>query len=436
MLPLRTTIWEEARKIPLSHAPDPYHLVAWAEEQTCHVALLEGYCGLSGWSRYTIVAYGKKHKVEEENPFKAYKALEKITSANYKSVPCPDMVFGVVGYEAVVSVEPWLGSMLKRHRWPVVIAFKPEVLVVYDKLLGNVIIYPEDTDLGKKDINGWRPAQGPIYETPKETFEEWVKEALTLLDKGEFLQIVLSRVEQYEYQGEPLALYKRLAQKSPSPYMFYMRFDDRWILGSSPELLVKMENGRLETCPIAGTRPRGVTPEEDLALEEELLRDEKEIAEHLMLVDLARNDLGRVARPGTVKVLKFMDVEKYSGVQHIVSRIEADAHLGVTYIDVLASMNPAGTVSGAPKPRAMEVIAKLEDEPRGPYAGAVGMYSKYAGETAITIRSLWNIDDSTIEVRAGAGIVYDSKPYREYLEIKYKLNAIYQALGINVEKIF
>jgi anthranilate synthase component 1 len=410
--------------------PEPRQLAAWAEEHTNYVALLESGGGSSEKARYTLVAYGARRIVEETNPVEAYQALRRITSATCTSIPCRRMLFGVVGYEAVAAVEPWLVDMLKKHTWPVTAAFEPEVVVVYDNALGHATVCPGDAEVGGRPIDGWEKAHGPVYETPRRDFEEWVREALELIRRGEFLQIVLSRLERYEYTGNPLALYAKLAESNPSPYMFYVRLGGRWIVGSSPELLLKMENGRLETHPIAGTRPRGRTPEEDLDLEEELLGDEKEQAEHLMLVDLARNDLGRYAVPGTVRVTRFMDIEKYSAVQHIVSRVEAVALPGVDYVTVLAAVNPAGTVSGAPKPRAIETIARLEDEARGPYAGAAGIYAGYAGETAIVIRSIWSIDSGSVETRAGAGIVYDSKPEREYMETKHKLAAIRRALGV------
>ncbi|BES81181.1 anthranilate synthase component I family protein [Pyrodictium abyssi] len=427
---LADSMWQDCRRIPISRAPEPRRLAAWAEEHTGYVALLESGTGPSEKARYTIVAYGARRVVEERNPLEAYDALRRLASGECTSIPCRDMVFGVVGYEAVAATEPWLAPMLKQHTWPVVAVFQPETLVVYDNARGHATVCPGDAETGERGVDGWAVARGPVEETPRSTFEAWVREAIELLARGEFLQVVLSRFERYEYKEEPIALYSRLADGNPSPYMFYMRLGERWIAGSSPELLVRMENGRLETHPIAGTRPRGKTPEEDLALEEELLHDEKEQAEHLMLVDLARNDLGRYAAPGTVRVTRFMDVEKYSAVQHIVSRVEAVAQPGVDYATVLAAVNPAGTVSGAPKPRAMETIARLEDSPRGPYAGAAGVYAGYAGETAIVIRSIWSIDDSTVETRAGAGIVYDSSPEREYMETRHKLAAIRRALGV------
>ncbi len=421
---------EGCSRVPVSRAPRPRELAAWAEEAYSHVALLESGGPHGEKSRYTIVAWGASRVVEERDPSRAYTALSELARrAECDFTPCPDMAVGLVGYEAVGEAEPWLLPLLRRHEWPVTVAFKPEHVAIYDHALGHVTVCPGGSELGSRRIDGWEKARGPVYETGRREFQSWVEEALDMLRRGEFIQVVLSRVERYEYRGAPLALYSRLADSNPSPYMFYMRVRDLWIAGSSPELLLRMDNGRLETHPIAGTRPRGATDEEDLRLEEELLSDEKEIAEHLMLVDLARNDLGRYAVPGTVRVVRFMDVEKYRYVQHIVSRVEALALPKVDYTTVLKAVNPAGTVSGAPKPRAMETIARLEDLPRGPYAGAMGLYARRAGETAIVIRSVWGLEGDIAETRAGAGIVYDSKPAREYMETIYKLEAVRRALG-------
>ncbi len=416
---------------PLSKLPSPRELAAWADSRFDAVALLESNEQVGEKSRYTIVAYGAEKVVEEGDPGRSYEALSMLVrSSNCASIPCKDMALGVVGFDAVAEAEPWLAPKLKRHVWPVTLAFKPEVIIVYDRLLGRALACPEDADLGSSRPGIWEGAKGPIYETGRREFESWVREALGLIASGEFIQVVLSRVERYEYRGDPLALYERLATLNPSPYMFYIKVGSRWIAGSSPELLLRMENGRLETHPIAGTRPRGATPEEDLEFEKELLSDEKELAEHIMLVDLARNDLGRYSVPGSVRVVRLMDVEKYSSVQHIVSRVESLALPGVDYPTILKAVNPAGTVSGAPKPRALETILALEDEARGPYAGAVGMFSGFAGETAIVIRSLWSLEEGVVETRAGAGIVYDSRPEREYMETVYKLAAVKRALGV------
>ncbi len=424
--------WRGCARLPLSRVPGPRGLAAWAEEEKGYAALLESGGGLPERSRYTLVAVGARRVHVAHDPRGAYDALRRAAAGRgCTRLPCRGLLFGVVGYEAVAGAEPWLAPLLRVHEsWPPLLLWEPEALVVYDLVAGRATVCPGDAELGERPVPRWSGASGPVEATPRESFVDWVREAKRMLEEGEFLQIVLSRYERFRYRGAPLGLYERLAEGNPSPYMFYMRMERRWILGTSPELLVKMDSGKLETHPIAGTRPRGATPEEDMRLEEELLSDEKERAEHMMLVDLARNDLGIVAAPGTVRVTSLMDVEKYSRVQHLVSRVEAVAAPGTSYADAVAAVNPAGTVSGAPKPRAMEVIARMEDAPRGPYAGGVGVYADHAGETAIVIRSVWSIDDETLETRAGAGIVYDSVPEREYMETVHKLAAIHRALGV------
>jgi len=424
--------WRGCRRVPASRLPSPRGLAAWAEAEKGYAALLESGAGLPERSRYTIVAVGAERVYAADDPGLVYDALRGAArGAGCSRIPCRGMLFGLVSYEAVAGVEKWLAPRLRRHpAWPAMLLFRPEALVVYDHQAGRATVCPGDAELGERPVPRLFEARGPVAETPRRVFESWVREAREMLAAGEFLQVVLSRYERYRYRGEPLALYERLAAANPSPYMFYMRMGEGWVLGASPELLVKMDSWKLETHPIAGTRPRGGSEEEDLALEEELLRDEKERAEHMMLVDLARNDLGAVAAPGTVRVTSLMEVEKYSRVQHLVSRVEAVAAPGTSYADALAATNPAGTVSGAPKPRAMETIAALEDAPRGPYAGAAGVYADHAGETAIVIRSAWSVDGETLETRAGAGIVYDSVPEREYMETLHKLAAMHRALGV------
>ncbi len=424
--------WRDCSRVPASRAPEPRRLAAWAEERHGFVALLESGQGLPERSRYTIVAVGAERLYTAADTGRVYDALRSATRGmECTRLPCRRMLFGIVGYEAVAGREPWLSKLLRGHpAWPPLLVFEPRVLVVYDRLAGRVLICPGGAELGERPVPGWGGATGPVEATPRRSFEAWVREARRMLEEGEFLQVVLSRYERFRYHGSPLGLYARLAEENPSPYMFYMRMGEKWIAGASPELLVKMDSGKLETHPIAGTRPRGSTPEEDAALEDELLRDEKERAEHMMLVDLARNDVGAVAAPGTVRVTSLMDVERFSRVMHLVSKVEAVAAPGALYADAVEALHPAGTVSGAPKPRAMEVIARLEDAPRGPYAGAAGVYSGMAGETAIVIRSVWSIEPGILETRAGAGIVYDSKPEREYMETVHKLAAIHRALGV------
>jgi anthranilate synthase component 1 len=261
-------------------------------------------------------------------------------------------------------------------------------------------------------------------------FQDMVRAAKAYIRKGDIFQVVLSQRVDFPLEADPLNVYQVLRSLNPSPYMFYLQLDDLYFVGSSPELLVKVENGQAEIRPIAGTRPRGKNELQERELEQELLHDEKEKAEHLMLVDLGRNDLGRVSRYGTVKVANFMEVEKYSHVMHLVSKVTGTLLPHLTCFDVLRASFPAGTVSGAPKIRAMEIIAELEPTPRGPYAGAVG-YISYGGDmdTCITIRTLI-VNKGTGYIQAGAGIVADSVPTQEYQETLNKARALFKAVEI------
>ena len=226
----------------------------------------------------------------------------------------------------------------------------------------------------------------------------------------------------------PFEIYRALRTINPSPYMFYLDYGDFQIVGASPEVLVRVEDGMVMTRPLAGTRPRGNTPEEDAALEKELRNDEKERAEHIMLVDLGRNDIGRVSKPGTVAVSELMEVERYSHVMHLVTHVQGKLLPEMNAFDALRACFPAGTVSGAPKVRAMEIIAEMEPEKRGPYAGAVGYFS-FSGnmDMAIAIRTVV-VSKGVAYIQAGCGIVYDSVPQREYEESLNKAQALLKAL--------
>jgi len=259
-------------------------------------------------------------------------------------------------------------------------------------------------------------------------FEALVSQAKEYIYAGDVIQAVLSQRLARRTYAHPFAIYRALRSINPSPYMYYLHLGDFYIAGASPELLVRVEDGIVSTHPIAGTRRRGKDAVEDMALEEELRRDEKERAEHIMLVDLGRNDIGRISEPGTVEVTQLMDVERYSHVMHLVSHVQGKLKAGLSQFDALRSCFPAGTVSGAPKIRAMEIIAELEREQRGPYAGAVG-YFDFSGnlDTAITIRTII-IKNNLAYIQAGAGIVADSVPEREYQESLNKAQALLVAI--------
>jgi len=269
----------------------------------------------------------------------------------------------------------------------------------------------------------------PVSNLSQAEFEGKVAQAQEHIRAGDILQIVLSQRLSMPLAGDPFGFYRRLRALSPSPYLYYLDFVDHQLAGASPELLIQVEGGAVTSRPIAGTRRRGVTSQEDATLAADLLADEKERAEHLMLVDLARNDVGRVCRPGSVQVPTFMKVEQFSHVMHLVSDVTGDLKPSCTAYDALGAAFPAGTVSGAPKIRAMEIIAALEPDRRGPYAGTVGFIGKGgAVETAITIRT-GVVKRGTLYVQAGAGIVADSVPEQEHVECMNKARALLLAAG-------
>ncbi|WP_458121982.1 anthranilate synthase component I [Paenibacillus sp. Z6-24] len=264
----------------------------------------------------------------------------------------------------------------------------------------------------------------------KEQYLDGVSRAKEYIRAGDIFQVVLSQRFHIETEVAPLEVYRVLRTMNPSPYMYYLKMDDEIIVGTSPEALVKVEGDRLQTRPIAGTRPRGKTEAEDQALAEELLQDEKERAEHLMLVDLGRNDLGRVSEYGTVKTDSFMQIEKYSHVMHIVSNVSGQLSKDKDFFDAFLSCLPAGTVSGAPKLRAMEIIAEIENEARGAYAGAIG-YLGFSGnmDACITIRTII-FKHGRAYVQAGAGIVWDSIAENEYEETVNKAKGMLKSIRV------
>ena len=269
-------------------------------------------------------------------------------------------------------------------------------------------------------------------------FERMVEAAKEHIAAGDIIQVVLSQRFERQTGASPLTVYRALRMVNPSPYMFFLQFGDLYLIGASPEMLVQVRESKVATHPIAGTRQRGRDREEDGRLERELLADEKERAEHLMLVDLGRNDIGRVATIGSVRVPRFMQVDQYSHVMHLVSEVEGEVRNGLGPIDVLRACFPAGTVSGAPKVRAMQIISELERDRRGPYAGAAG-YVGYDGnmDTAITIRTIvfkeGSCGQGLASIQAGAGIVADSVPASEYAETRHKAQALLAAIDLAEE---
>jgi anthranilate synthase component 1 len=269
-----------------------------------------------------------------------------------------------------------------------------------------------------------------VFNRTQADYEAAVRQAQEAIAQGEVFQLVVSQRLERNTHCDAVSLYRALRLKNPSPYMVLLDFGDYQLIGASPEMLVRLEGRRATTRPIAGTRPRGVDTREDERLEEELLADPKERAEHVMLVDLGRNDLGKVSRYGSVEVPQFMQVERFSHVMHIVSRVESDLEFGKDGFDLIRSAFPAGTVSGAPKLRAIELVDQLEPTRRGFYAGAVGMFS-FSGDvnTCITIRTMLKRGEK-LYLQAGAGIVADSEPTREYEETLAKLAGLRSAVDL------
>ena len=290
-----------------------------------------------------------------------------------------------------------------------------------ERELERTLSRPPRTDAGALEVTS---------NVSREEFEQMVRTAKEYIAAGDIYQVVLSQRFETPIASDPFTVYRALRHVNPSPYMYFLRIGGRSIVGSSPEMLVRVEGRRVETHPIAGTRPRGRNEEEDLRMAEELKRNEKERAEHVMLVDLGRNDVGRVAEYGTVRVPTYMTLERYSHVMHLVSIVEGRLTDEHDRLDALVACFPAGTVSGAPKVRAMEIISELENRRRGTYAGAVG-YLDFAGnlDFCITIRTVV-IEDGQAYVQAGAGIVADSNPAAEYEETRDKARAVIRALEL------
>ncbi len=361
---------------------------------------------------------------------------------------------GYFGYDTVRHIEPRLagrgpGGSSGIDDLPDILLLLTEELAVVDNLAGKIylIVYadpgvPDAYAAARERLQELRrrlrqPVAIPFAtgSTPTraesefgaEGYQAAVRRAKEYIAAGDVMQVVLSQRLARPFTSPPLSLYRALRSLNPSPYMFYYDFGDFHVVGASPEILVRKEASTVTLRPIAGTRPRGATREADVALGDELLADPKEVAEHVMLVDLGRNDVGRVAQTGSVKVTDRMQIERYSHVMHIVSNVEGTLKPGLTSIDVLRAAFPAGTVSGAPKLRAMEIIDELEPTRRGVYSGAVGYVSFHDDmDTAIAIRTAV-VKDGMLYVQAGAGIVHDSVPESEWQETGNKARAVLRA---------
>lgn len=441
--------------------------------------LLESVHGGEQWGRYSIIGLpcktivkitGNQIRLEQNGDL-----LETITHDNplvwieqFKqqySVPDIDTLprfngglVGYFGYETIGYIEPKLRSTGKPDPLgnPDILLMVSEEMLVFDNLSGKMLLMthanPEQADAYNRAVARVadlaiklrefqvKPQKDNAIKQVGEAdfisgftqqgFEDAVLKAKEYITEGDIMQVVLSQRMSIPYTASPLNLYRALRCLNPSPYMFYLNLDDFHIVGSSPEILVRLEDNMVTVRPIAGTRRRGATPEQDDELEKDLLADPKELAEHLMLIDLGRNDVGRVAQIGTVQLTDKMIVERYSHVMHIVSNVTGQLQPGKNAFDVLAATFPAGTVSGAAKIRAMEIIDELEPVKRGVYAGAVG-YIGWSGnlDTAIAIRTAV-IKNNMLHIQAGAGIVYDSVPRNEWDETMNKGRAIFRAVSM------
>jgi anthranilate synthase component I len=349
--------------------------------------------------------------------------------------PMTRAIYGYLGYGMSGLLEPSLAGVLPAGSAEAQLVL-PGRMLLFDHLHYQCYYLCLDNDISLPKPKPSRARTefkiGKITTLPdQEKYQDWVRKTKELIRQGEAIQVVLSTRFQASFKGDPFLVYRHLRRINPSPYTFFLKLEGITLMGSSPELMVKCGKNVLQLRPIAGTRPRGETEKEDQILADELLRDEKERAEHIMLVDLGRNDLGRIAQPGSVEVDKFMQVERFSHVMHLTSYLSASLNRDKDVIDILKASFPAGTVSGAPKIRAMELIAEMEEIQRGPYAGAIGWIGLDQGsvnmDTGITIRSLW-IRDSMIHWQAGAGVVYDSVPENEWQECANKAKAVRKAL--------
>lgn len=351
--------------------------------------------------------------------------------------PITRSLCGYFGYGMAGLFEPKLAALLPPEEAEACLVL-PGSLTLFDHRYNRVcrLSLRERRDAapvfcGESAMN---PASiGAVKSSPdKEGYCAAVRTVQEYLRQGEGMQMVPSVAFSAPFEGDPFTLYRRLRRINPSPYLFYMNLPGLVLMGSSPEVMVGCEAGKVRISPIAGTRPRGETASEDNLFEEELVRDPKEQAEHVMLVDLARNDLGRIAVPGTVTLERYMEVERFSHVMHLTSYVTAQLRPDLDAMDVLAATFPAGTVSGAPKIRAMEIIAQVEPLPRGPYAGVIGWLGLDKDavnlDTGITIRSLW-IREGKVHWRAGAGVVLDSNPESEWKECANKAAVMLKALS-------
>ncbi len=365
--------------------------------------------------------------------YECFRHLEKVSAPAHRVNPYDAqlMIFrNVVAFDHVAQKIVLIGNILMDRE-----TLKKGYQRVVGELekLQNALLTPSREEKTLRTVGGVQALEPSEFKTALgvEGFKAGVRKIRQHIKSGDIFQCVLSEQFEIALRGrtDSFSIYRTLRRLSPSPYLFHLSFGDETLLGASPEMLARVSDGKVETCPIAGTRPRGRDEKEDKKFERSLLASEKERAEHLMLVDLGRNDLGRVSAPGEVRVRNFMQVERFSHVMHLVSLVEGKLGRGRTAWDALMSCFPAGTLSGAPKIRAIEILSGIEPVQRGPYGGAV-VYHGFSGrmDSCIAIRSLY-LRDGTAYLRAGAGIVADSTPEREYQEVLNKTRALRLALA-------
>ena len=445
-----------------------------------HSFLLESVEGSERWARYSFLgtapelvfkAWGREveitrgRKTERRTIDNPLAALAEILD-RYRPAPgLPDLPFtggalGYVAYDAVEMLHEVPNAAERASRFPDIYFLLVRTLVSFDNLkhtitiIDNVpiekgarprVLYEDAVSrieklrsslrkspktLEARSLAGSGATVNYTSNVTRQKFHAMVRKGKEYIAAGDVIQVVLSQRLEARTRVEPLEIYRALRFTNPSPYMFFLELDDLKIIGSSPEILVRLTGRNIELRPIAGTRPRGRDEQEERELEEDLLADPKERAEHIMLVDLGRNDVGRVAEVGTVEVDQLMTIERYSHVMHIVSNIKAALARGKTPLDLFGSCFPAGTVSGAPKIRAMQIISELEPQRRGLYAGAVGYLSFNRNlDTCIAIRTI-TVHDGAAVIQAGAGIVADSDPATEYEETLNKARGMLKAIEL------